>query len=196
MDKITAIILAGGGSRRMGQDKALLMYRGKPLVQHVYDQLNGLFPEIILSANDPEKFQFLDVKVVPDRLTDQGPLVAIASALAESTTEYNFVIACDIPELDFALFDQLLQAVKGHECAVPMTGLGRYEPLFGVYRKSMTPHLERLIENGVRAMKEALGHCRTGLVPIDDDRLKNLNTPEDYAAACDANDAGATNAAS
>ncbi len=77
----TAIIMAGGNSNRMGQDKSLLPVRGKPMIKYVYDQLFHHFKEIFVSADNTSKYAFLGAKVIPDRVPDQGPLMGIASVL-------------------------------------------------------------------------------------------------------------------
>jgi len=94
----TAIVMAGGESRRMGRDKSLLAVGGHPIIQSICEQLRGHFGEILISANEPEKLAFLGLNVVPDRIPGQGPLMGIACALEASRSNLNFVVAGDIPQ--------------------------------------------------------------------------------------------------
>ena len=76
----------------MGQDKALLPVAGRSLIEHLVDQLRPHFAEILVSANDPERYAFLGLKVVADRHPDVGPMEAVASALEQSPCEQNFIV--------------------------------------------------------------------------------------------------------
>ncbi len=93
----TAIIMAGGKSSRMGQDKSMLTVNGEPVIKHIFQQLQPHFSQVLVSSDDVSKYSFLGVQVVPDEDTGKGPLMGIASALRVSAREVNFVIACDIP---------------------------------------------------------------------------------------------------
>ena len=104
----TAILMAGGCSRRMGTDKSMLPVAGRPMVEHICQQLRGTFAKVVISANDAEKLAFLNLDVVADRIPGQGPLMGIASALEVSDSELNLVVACDIPEVDTALLGKML----------------------------------------------------------------------------------------
>ena len=98
----TAIIMAGGDSRRMGIDKCMLPIKtaqnaeSRPIVEVICEQLRGCFDQILISANEVEKLSFLGFEIVPDKTSGQGPLMGIASALEASANELNFVVACDI----------------------------------------------------------------------------------------------------
>ncbi|NCU32376.1 MAG: molybdenum cofactor guanylyltransferase, partial [Candidatus Moranbacteria bacterium] len=112
-EKATAIVLAGGKSSRMGEDKSLLPVNGRPLIAHIVDQLRDRFDEIIIGANDPEKYAFLNLPVVTDIEKDKGPLMGIYSCLNASTNDVNFVTACDIPVMNTKLISDMLQLVAG-----------------------------------------------------------------------------------
>jgi len=130
----TAIILAGGRSSRMGQDKSLLSTNDIPLIGKIASQLEGHFPEIIVSANDMEKYRVFASAGIPDLEAGKGPLMGIYSALLCSEHEINFVVACDIPELDMQYIQDLIKEAKDHQIVVPVWSDGRLEPLFAVYK--------------------------------------------------------------
>jgi len=176
-----AIVLAGGNSTRMGQDKRFLAFRGRPLIEHVCDQLRGLFPEILLAANDAPKLAFLGLPVVRDAMPGQGPLGGIASALAASHHDLNFIVACDIPFIDFMLVRRLMYAAADCDGVVPTTPEGHLEPLFAVYRKSLLPAIYDALDHGNRRIRDIFGKGRVCTIPLHQiPAPQNLNTIEDY----------------
>jgi molybdenum cofactor guanylyltransferase len=179
---VTGIILAGGKSSRMGQDKSLMPYDGMPLVQHVARRLAPVVDNLLLSTNTPERYDFLDIQTVADRVLDQGPLMAIASALAVSTTDLNIVVPCDMPELDVTLIEELIGALGEADIAVPVTEGHGFEPLCAVYRKRLVPTIDQLLDAGERKVATLYAHCATKEFPIAAGRLKNVNTKHDYDA--------------
>ena len=178
-----AIILAGGESRRMGQNKCLLPYRGVPLIQHVAAQLVPRFQQVSVSTNMPEAYAFLGLPMVPDQTPDRGPLMGIVSSLTRSQHGWNFVVAADIPELPHALISELYEKREGHNCVVPRTSTGHFQPLFAFYHRSLLRPMEACLDTGKhRAIDGILVADRCEL-QIDEKLLANLNTPEDYANA-------------
>jgi len=178
----TAVVLAGGRSRRMGRDKSLVQVGGKPLIAHIVDQLRPHFDELLVSASDPARYAFLDLPIVPDRVPDQGPLMGIASALAAAHHDRVFVTACDIPEVDVDLMTTLLRRARHHDGAVPRSGEGLFEPLFAVYRKPFSTTADAVLAAGQRRVHAAFDRCDIAMVDLDPgaDPI-NLNTPEDLA---------------
>jgi len=177
-----AIILAGGSSRRMGQDKSMLLIKGKPIIELIRDQLRPLFGQrIIISANDPVRYAFLGLPVVTDESAGQGPLMGIACGLRASPCDVNLVIACDIPRIDAALVNQLIDRIGENDVMLPRTAGGNFEPLFAVYRKSILPLIDAALRRGIRRIIDVFDGARVGILAIDDAPwLRNLNTPADY----------------
>lgn len=181
-----AILLAGGASRRMGQDKAFLDWQGQPLVAHIAENLRRICADIIIGANDPDKFAFLAAPVIADRCVGQGPLMGLASCLAASRFDKNLVVACDMPRLNPVSARLLLSLADGHDAVVPRGVDGRPEPLFAVYRKSCLPGLETVLAQGGRRFTDLLGQVKVRWVESSElfgQALHNLNTPEEYSAA-------------
>jgi molybdenum cofactor guanylyltransferase len=181
--RATAIILAGGRSSRMGADKSLLSVDGQPIIERICERLAGRFDQILISANEPEKLAFLGLEVVPDRIPGQGPLMGIASALEASTSELNFVVACDIPRMHIALVEEMLAEAdrSGADVVVPMTGSEEYEPLFAVYRKSALEGINKVLSSGGRRISDIFAQCRVQYIKLNDAGwLNNLNTPAEY----------------
>lgn len=181
----TAVVLAGGKSTRMGTPKCLLPFCGKPLVQHVCDQLKPRFREVLIAGGEQNQLAFLGLPVIPDEAPGQGPLMAIASVLAVSRHELNFVTACDMPWVNEILLSQLLRQSSGYDCVVPVTPAGHYEPLFAVYRKSALPAVRRALDNGERRVSAAYRHCAVLKVPLfPGQELQNINTMDHYNRLC------------
>lgn len=175
-----AIILAGGISRRMHSDKSMLPIGGIPMVEHIHRQLQPHFKQTLVSANDVDKYAFLGVRIVPDSIQGQGPLMGIASALEASEYDLNFVTACDMPEVNMALVRRMLREAEGFDAVVPTTQ-GRIEPLFAVYRKSVIGPFRDTLAQGKRRIRDAFDGCRVNYLDITEDNpLENLNTREDY----------------
>jgi molybdopterin-guanine dinucleotide biosynthesis protein A len=184
----TAIIMAGGDSTRMGQDKGLLLLEGRPLLARLRDRLVPVFDEVLVSANDPARYAFLGVPVIPDRIPAQGPLMGLASALEAASRELALVVACDIPEPDMNLAHRMLARADGFDAVVPrltVTGTSHrrtpLEPLFAVYRKRLAPTLRDMLNRGERRVRPIVDHCRALLLDIDAEEAPlNLNTMGEY----------------
>jgi len=175
------IVLAGGDSRRMNQDKALLPVGEGTLIEHVLQQLEEYFGEMLVSVSESDKFKFLNQKLVVDEKKGYGPLMGIKSALAVSQHEKNFVIACDIPKIPSEVLDKILLQGHNFDIVVPVSPSGRIEPLFAVYSKSILPQMEQLIKDNIHSLLPLFDMCKTDYVKLDSDSwLKNLNTFEDY----------------
>lgn len=175
-----AIILAGGSSQRMHSDKSMLLISGAPMVEHIHGQLRAHFKQILVSANDVAKYAFLGVKVVPDSVAGQGPLMGIASALAASEHDLNFVTACDMPQVNMTLVRRMLREADGFDAVVPIAD-GNIEPLFAVYRKSVISRFQDALAQGGRKIRDAFDGCRINYLDVTAaDPLRNLNTREDY----------------
>lgn len=139
----SAIILAGGSSKRLGRDKALLELGKKPLVKHVLDSVHSLVDEIILvvssQAQETEyrKYAFPDTRIVVDRRDVQTPLVGVLTGLEISHGEYSLVLACDVPFVSRSILSLLLDLSMNKNAVIPRWPNGHIEPLQAVYRTKM-----------------------------------------------------------
>jgi molybdopterin-guanine dinucleotide biosynthesis protein A len=189
---MTGIVLSGGENRRMGTDKAFLKVAGVPLIEHVLQSLQSVFHDIIIVTNAPERYAAYRVNVVTDAFDTRGPLTGIYTGLMRSSTEYNFIVACDMPYLNPALISYMAGLVEGHDVVVPSID-GLLEPLHAVYRKRLIPLIEEQIKHDRRRIRELFDQVQMRYVTEQEiDRFdpkrtsfKNLNTPRDYEeAAC------------
>jgi len=182
-EQATAIILAGGKSSRMGVDKSLLAVNGQPMIAHIVKQLEQHFDEVIIGANDPGKYAFLNHAVVPDVEKNRGPLMGIYSCLMASSTEVNFITACDIPEMNLRLIHNMINLTRDVDIVMPLRKGERHEPLYAVYRKSIAGKAEHVLNNNGKRIIELLDHVRVKLVEFNDTAwYQNLNVKDDYVA--------------
>ncbi|MFZ4397778.1 MAG: NTP transferase domain-containing protein [Kiritimatiellia bacterium] len=180
----TAIILAGGQSRRMGQDKSLLPFHGRPMLVHIADQLRPHFRFLLVGANDPQRYGVAGVPVIADCVAGQGPLMGLASCLEATTTDVAFLTGCDIPNMDLPTLYRMQDALHDHDAVIPVTADGRH-PLFAFYRRTILPTVNATLSEGKRRMDDIFDRISVAYFPIADNTwFRNLNTPADYAAAC------------
>ena len=183
---VSAITLAGGQSRRMGRDKALIDYQGKPIIAHVIETLRALSDDVIVVSNRSEIYSRFGARVVADYEPPCGPLGGIAAGLAAAQHDLVVVVACDMPFLNIELLRKLIDAAEGVDAAVPKTG-EEFEPLHAVYRRTCYTPIVRRIEQGDRRVISFFEDVRVRAVPEAEWRafdpegrsLINLNTPDD-----------------
>jgi molybdopterin-guanine dinucleotide biosynthesis protein A len=184
----TAIVLAGGLSSRMGRDKALLEIDGAPLIERLVTALDTRFSELLVSVRHPSHYPAIAHRKIADEVAGEGPLMAIASSLAVSRHDLNFIVSCDIPELPFGFIERLLDRASEADGAVAINAEGRIEPLFAVYRKSLLPSARRALSQGLRRVAEMYTDNQIREVRIPPGVcISNLNTPSDYETYCRAN---------
>jgi len=177
-----AIILAGGQSKRLGKDKAIVPIHGKAMIEHIYDQLLARFAQVIISTGKDSSYNFLDARLVTDEISGRGPLQGIASALKACEYETNFVTGCDIPEIDMSILNQMFRyAGDNYDAIVPRSARERPEPLFALYKKRILPIIEKSLCAGERRIINALRGCKVKYLDLKDDhKLININTMDDY----------------
>jgi len=139
-------VLAGGESRRFGQDKAHVMLAGKPLVAHVVETLESLFEDVLIVTNEPVSYERFDVTVVSDIVRGAGSLGGLLTALVYAKAERCFVVACDMPFLNPALIRRMLERCEGFDVVVPSIR-GSLQPLHAIYsRRCIGPIQERIVQ--------------------------------------------------
>ena len=186
LPKLTAAILAGGKSSRMGTDKSFLSLEGKPFISRIISELND-FDEILISAND-DSYKNLGVPVVADEKTDSGPLEGILRVLEKSTNEHVFVCASDMPFITKSVPTYLLQFVSSDYDLYVLTSGGKFQPMCAIYTKNCIPQIKKCLASGDFRVANLFDRVRTKFIPIELSSLNkkcllNINTPEEYRAA-------------
>lgn len=151
--EITAIILAGGKSKRMGSDKSLLKLGNKTLIEHVVDAIRPYVNSVLIVTNNKEKYSFLNnVSFVPDIEENQGPFIGLISGLKSISTQWCFVTSCDMPLIDGNIVDFLWMR-KNAYIVSPVSNDG-YEPLISLYSKDILPFAEDLMKDNMRSINK------------------------------------------
>ena len=187
---ITGVILAGGKSSRMGQNKALMALGGKRLVDRVIEVMRSVFDELLLVTNTPEVYAALGVPMVRDVWPEKGSLGGVYSAIYHVATPYCLVVACDMPFLRAAVLRYLITQTAGYDVVVPDV-LGELQTLHAIYSKACLQPIERRLEANRLRIVGFFPDVRVRTVtaselePYDPALLafQNLNTPEEFQAA-------------
>lgn len=192
-ERLSVVIQAGGESRRMGQDKALLPFLGEPLIQRVLRRIRPIADEVIVVARQPESLAFLGVPVVTDLLPGVGALGGLHTALAVASHPLVGVVACDMPFVSAEMLDFARRTLQDSDAdaVLPLTDQG-WEPLHAVYRReTCLPLVERAIQRGERRVISWYSEAR--ILALSEEAVRfydasrrafmNVNTPEDLHLA-------------
>jgi molybdopterin-guanine dinucleotide biosynthesis protein A len=141
-------IQAGGQSSRMGQDKALKPFLGRPLIQRVIERLSPSADEMIVTTNRPEDYVFLGLRLVPDLVAGRGALGGLYTALASANGDLVAVVACDMPFASAALINAAARLLLEEDVDVVIAKTAEgYEPFHAVYRRATcVPAIQSAIE--------------------------------------------------
>jgi molybdopterin-guanine dinucleotide biosynthesis protein A len=190
MKAVSAAVMAGGKSRRMGSDKAWLdVGDGRPIVQRVIDVVREVADDVLIVAND-ERYGTLGPRVIPDRWPDGGALGGIGTGIGAAAHDRVLVVACDMPFLRAEVLRYLVEQADGVDAVVPRIG-GEHQTLHALYTKACLAPIERAVAAGKMRVISFFGDVRiraldeADLRPFDPDlrSFTNVNTPEELEAA-------------
>ena len=197
---LTAIILAGGMSRRMGQDKALIPIQGQPMLRQVCQVALACTPQVWIVTPWPQRYQSIvpiscrfitetplsaadAASLATSQTMNHGPLIGFAQGLAQVQTDWVLLLACDLPRLDAVVIQQWMQQLD----QVPPSAIALlshqpqgWEPLCGFYRRTCLASLQNFIAAGGRSFQQWLNQETVQQLPgVDAEMLMNCNTPTD-----------------
>jgi molybdopterin-guanine dinucleotide biosynthesis protein A len=186
---LSLVIQAGGESQRMGKDKALLLFLGKPLILRPLSRLAGLANEVLVTSNHPERYRFLGLTPIPHVSPGLGALGGLFTALSAARYPYVAVVACDMPFASLEIFalELIMLRETAADAVIPRSGAGT-EPFHAVYRReTCLPYIESALEAGKRRADSWFSQVNIRylepeeMLPYDPDRLAflNINTPEE-----------------
>jgi molybdopterin-guanine dinucleotide biosynthesis protein A len=191
----SAVILAGGFSKRFGRDKALVYLAGKPLILHVIDRVSKIVNEIVVvvsSKDQKKKFESVfeaKANIVIDKSESQSPLVGALTGFESANGEYSVLLPCDSPLVSTQIVQFLLDLCNNRSAVIPRWPVGYIEPLQAAYHtKSALIAAESALEQGnmnMRSMIDNLGGVRyvsTMVLEQMEPKLLtflNINTPQD-----------------
>jgi len=193
VENCTAVILAGGESRRMGQDKASIQLANTSLLHRIMRNVQPLFEQVFISMRQPRQdlpLPFICDQSVCNQPGSHGPMSGVATALEYVETDWVFAIACDMPFISPALIRALANKRGEHAIVVAMVH-GHLQPLAAFYAKSCLPQMQQQLADGNRSLKTLIGTVdaltmqEQECVQHDSELLSffDLDTKEDLARA-------------
>jgi molybdenum cofactor guanylyltransferase len=177
MEKLSCIILAGGESRRMGEDKGLKIFNNQPLVFYAIQLAKKVCNNIYISTNNSNYKQF-GYPILNDIFPAKGPMGGIYSGLSRSSTEWNLFLPCDTPFLSLDLLMEMKTKAESYKIIVPKVQ-DRIHPLVGFYHKDLLPTIKNHLDNNKLKMLGLLNETETYYQEINQDQahsFANLNT--------------------
>ena len=190
---LTVVIQAGGQSRRMGTDKALIPFQGQPLICRVIQRVSSIADEIIVTTNRPHDFEFLDYPLITDLIPGRGALGGVYTALSAASQPMVALVACDMPFVNHELLEAQRTALLEHNADLVIPRLdGGLEPFHAIYdRDSCLPHILQSIQQDRWRVdswfsKVNIHFFEKAEICQHDPHLKsfwNVNTPEELENA-------------
>ncbi len=186
----TAVILAGGQSSRMGQDKASLVLGEKTLLQTVISTLQPIFAEVLISVREPRPE--ISQRQICDSPEHHGPLSGVLAGLEAANTPWIFLVACDMPFITIAVVEYLASLRQGHQAIVPLVQ-GHPQPMAAFYEKSAIQQISNVLQDpsAKHSLRSVIAKLNTAYVEAvslqqADPQLRSffdLDTPEDLEQA-------------
>jgi molybdopterin-guanine dinucleotide biosynthesis protein A len=184
---MTGIILSGGQSLRMGENKAFIEIDGIPIINRIHSVFKKLFQEVIIVTNQKELFSNFDAKIYVDIIPDRGALVGLYTGLFFSSFPYSFCVACDMPYLKESVIEFFIDKLDDNDFdgIVPKTTDG-LQPLHAVYSKKCLPAIKKTIEDGRSKIIDFYSMVKIKLIEEQEfhfldpgmESFINVNTPE------------------
>ncbi|WP_459211715.1 molybdenum cofactor guanylyltransferase [Aquimarina rhabdastrellae] len=183
---LTGIILAGGKSRRMGKDKGLIIFKGKPFIKYIIEALQPLVNEIVIVSDDEAYDVFMETTRIPDRIPVSGPLGGIYTGLDYIKTPYAIVLSCDIPKIKTDSLEKLTRHITIENDVVQYEYDGETMPLIAVYKKECKITCLSLLEKDKRRVRSLIDELQVKTIQVPEsikDQVININTPEELKLA-------------
>jgi len=180
---ITAIILAGGKSERMGTDKGLLNLNGKPFIKHICDALKPIEGVTVLIVSSNKEYDIFGYDRIEDIIENKGPVGGLYAALNASKTKINLVLSVDVPLVSTELLEWLITS-HDETFMVTQTAIDdKTSPLIGVYDRSMRIVFGEHIAGNQLKLRSVIDDVKhqTVVVPKEwNNQVQNINTQEEY----------------
>ena len=190
---LTIVIQAGGESRRMGEDKALRTFLGRPLIERVIDRVQPLADELLVTTNTPEKYEFLRLPLIPDLIPGRGALGGLYTAIQQAQHDLVAIVACDMPFVSLNLLAAQCNRLTEPtiDAVIPRTPDGT-EPFHAVYRRATClPAIKTAIEADKWRVDAWFSKVKIHWISPQETALYdpqqlaywNVNTPEEFKRA-------------
>ncbi|KPL72212.1 hypothetical protein ADN00_15415 [Ornatilinea apprima] len=193
MNCLSVAIQAGGGSKRMGVNKALMSFLGEPLITRISRLLSPVSDDLFIITQETEAYQHLGLRTISDEVPNMGAIGGLLTAMAQARCDYVAVVACDMPFVSPGILKHCLEILVDNnaDVAIPLTMEG-YEPLHAVYRKATClPAIREAMAAGKKRLiswfsdVKVMGITEDRLSILDPDQLAfiNTNTIDDFLQA-------------
>ncbi len=193
---VTGVILAGGQSRRMGQNKALMRLGDEPLIAHVIRQMKSVTDELLLITNERDLYTALKLPMYADIVPDMGALGGLHTGLTCAANSTVICVGCDMPLLQPNLLSHLVTLLGNHDAVVPcVQATDRFTPVFqtlsAVYSERCLPVIDEMLSVGELRVHALYDRIDARIVEPHEWRafdprglsFFNINTPEDFEKA-------------
>lgn len=189
----SCIILCGGWSQRMGQDKGLVDFNGKPMLIHILETVTNIFDEIIIILRDSKQLNSynkifnnlnMDLTIYTDLISNQGPLGGIYTGLHNVNSDHALIIPCDSPLIKISFIEKIYDFIDDYDAVIPRWSEGCLEPLHAIYHKRINRIIKENLNNEIRDVKSLLiklnvNYVNTELLDDTGQSFKNFNQPKD-----------------
>ena len=175
---ITGIILAGGKSSRMGQDKGFLKLKGKTFMSYIIEALKPIVSEIIIVSNNPD-YDVFKLKRVADVMEGSGPLAGLYSGLLHSETENNIVLSCDVPLINTSVIKKLIEGFTSEVEVIQFESQGKTMPLVAMYKRHCMHPILKLLQTNERRLQFAIEQLEVKTIKLNPElgkAVRNINT--------------------
>jgi molybdopterin-guanine dinucleotide biosynthesis protein A len=175
---ITGIILAGGKSSRMGEDKGFLSLNGKTFMSYIIEALQPIVGEIIIVSSNSD-YDIFKLKRVADVMKDSGPLAGLYAGLLHSETENNIVLSCDVPLISTSVLKKLIEGFTPETDVIQFESQGKTMPLIAMYKKHCMHPILKLLQTNERRLQFAIKQLDIRTIQLDPElgeTVRNINT--------------------
>ncbi|MEE8370008.1 MAG: molybdenum cofactor guanylyltransferase [Dehalococcoidia bacterium] len=174
MMPLDGVVLAGGSSRRLGQDKALLQFGDAPLLKIVVDRTTQVCDHVVVAVDRPERYQELrlSAKLVADAAPGLGPISGLQTGLQACDAEHILVVACDLPFLNVELLRFMADLPRSYQALVPWSA-DRWQPLCAIYARSCLKVVDAIVSEGGGSMHQLLE--RLDVQRLDEKEMRRLD---------------------
>ena len=183
-DRPPLVIMTGGQSKRMGQDKHSLNYRKGKAWMALKNRMTPWFSNIHFSINPHQTAEFLNESYIVDHFEEIGPIGGIASAFSEFGSDSIVFLACDMPLINIAVIDRLIREhdKNGIATCAKSKSKKQIEPLLSIWNRSALSEINLAIESGSYSLTKLLNRENVNVVEFDDEVFVNVNTAADFAS--------------
>jgi molybdopterin-guanine dinucleotide biosynthesis protein A len=197
MRDFSAVIVAGGWSKRFGRSKVSVDFLGKPLIRHVIDKTTPLVDEVLIVLRDDAQREEVSafnlspsIRLITDEVEDNSPMIGALSGFNHAKGEYTMLLACDTPLISVDVLLHLMKIAPKYDCVIPRWPNGYIEPLQAVYRTEQAYQSARkALNEGGRRMQNMISYIShpfylsTDALREFDPNLytfQNINTPDEF----------------